>query len=81
LSNSIIESSDQAKEEEEKEEEEEERDSMMGQKIDGSEGEDIQIWGEEEVRRLMEIDAMDMYEMTSYDAVMYESSHILDHLF
>ncbi|KAG7597518.1 Homeobox-like domain superfamily [Arabidopsis suecica] len=79
LSNPIIESSDQVKEEEENEEGEE-KDLMMDQKIDGSEGDDIQIWDVEEVRRLMEIDAME-YEMTSYDAVMYESTHILDHLF
>ncbi|CAL9215474.1 unnamed protein product [Arabidopsis halleri] len=79
FSNPIIESSDQVKEEEEKEEGEE-KDSMMDQKIDGSEGDDIQIWDVEEVRRLMEIGAME-YEMTSYDAVMYDSTHILDHLF
>ncbi|EOA36453.1 hypothetical protein CARUB_v10011014mg [Capsella rubella] len=72
LSNPIIISSDQV---------EEGRELDMDHKIDGGEEEDdIQIWDEEEVRRLMGIHVMD-YEMTSYDSVMYESTHILDHLF
>ncbi|XP_010498279.1 PREDICTED: transcription factor MYB34-like [Camelina sativa] len=75
LSNPIVRNSDQVNEKEE------ERESNMDQKIDGGEEEDnIQIWDEQEVRRLMEIDVMD-YEMTSYDSVVYESTHILDHLF
>ncbi|CAH2036949.1 unnamed protein product [Thlaspi arvense] len=68
--------------EEEEEEEEEERESKIDQKIYGGEDNDFPMWDDDEITHYMGIDLMD-YETTSYDSVLYESTHILDldHLF
>uniref|UniRef100_A0A1J3GJM4 Transcription factor MYB34 n=2 Tax=Noccaea caerulescens TaxID=107243 RepID=A0A1J3GJM4_NOCCA len=75
LSNPNTRTSDQDEVEEEKE-----RESNMDQQVDGGEEDEFPMWDDEEVRRYMEIDVME-YDTTSYDSALFESTHILDHLF